>query len=283
MQPGAILYSQTVVGSETTIDCDADGSIMQGYTVLTSSDARTDNPVANVYQTNIPGIGIEAKWANNDSATLNAGNVITPMHLGTSTITAKDSTYMVTVKAQVQIVVTGPVSSGVIDASRLQADWIYDNLTIGQLRFSPISVNVTANTCSLIEQHITVPLKRIAVSDIVNGYSDIVTDDNFKIQLAQCGAGLKVDYKFTTAGSTGVSGNNDILNIASGSGAAEGVGLQILDSNNNVLKFDDEYTAATQTTDGQSLTIPLKARYIKTGTVKGGKVDSAATFSVFYR
>lgn len=119
------------------------------------------------------------------------------------------------------------------------------------------------------------------VSDIVDGYSDVVSDDRFKIQLVQCAAGIKVDYKFTTAGSTGVSGNNDILAIASGNGAAEGVGLQILDSNNNVLKFDNDYNAVAQTTDGQSVSIPLKARYVQTGTVKAGKVDSVATFDVF--
>ncbi|OPW99451.1 fimbrial protein [Citrobacter sp. A316] len=280
-QPGTILYSQTVIGSSMVIRCHGDGSIMQGYTVLTSSDARKDNPVANVYQTNVPGIGIEAEWANQPSSSLGAGFAITPMHLGSSR--TANTTYSLAIKTRVQIVVTGPVSSGVVDTSRLQADWIYDDLTIGQLRFSPITVNVTANTCNLVEKNITVPLKKIMVSDIVDGYSNVVSDDRFKIQLMQCAAGIKVDYKFTTAGSTGVSGNSDILAIASGNGAAEGVGLQILDSNNNVLKFDNEYNVVAQTTDGQSVSIPLKARYVQTGPVKAGKVDSVATFDVFYR
>ncbi|EBY1403774.1 type 1 fimbrial protein [Salmonella enterica] len=280
-QPGTILYSQTVIGGEANVRCHANGNILQGYTVLTSSDERKDNPITGVYQTNVPGIGIEAEWANTASSSLGAGNLITPMHLGSSKVI--NTNYGITVKAKVQIVVTGPVSSGVIDTSLLQADWIYDNLTIGELRFSPITVNVTANTCNLVEKNITVPLKKIMVSDIVDGYSDVVSDDRFKIQLVQCAAGIKVDYKFTTAGSTGVSGNSDILAIASGNGAAEGVGLQILDSNNNVLKFDNEYNVVAQTTDGQSASIPLKARYVQTGPVKAGKVDSVATFDVFYR
>lgn len=95
-------------------------------------------------------IGIEAEWANTASSSLGVGNLITPMHLGSSKVV--NTNYDITVKAKVQIVVTGPVSSGVIDTSLLQADWLYDNLTIGELRFSPITVNVTANTCNLVEK-----------------------------------------------------------------------------------------------------------------------------------
>uniref|UniRef100_UPI000C9C76B5 fimbrial protein n=1 Tax=Escherichia coli TaxID=562 RepID=UPI000C9C76B5 len=81
---------------------------------------------------------------------------------------------------------------------------------------------------------------------------------------------------------TGVTGNN-ILNIESGSGMAEGVGLQILDSNNNVMVFDTDYTPVQKTTLNQNVTIPLKARYIKMGSVKSGRVNSVATFEVYYR
>ncbi|MBE6431952.1 MAG: fimbrial protein, partial [Escherichia coli] len=83
-------------------------------------------------------------------------------------------------------------------------------------------------------------------------------------------------------GSTGITSNN-ILNIESGSGMAEGVGLQILDSNNNVIAFDTEYTVIEKTTLNQNVNIPLKARYIKTGNVKSGLVNSVATFEVYYR
>ncbi|MDL6338789.1 fimbrial protein [Escherichia coli] len=73
------------------------------------------------------------------------------------------------------------------------------------------------------------------------------------------------------------------LPIESGSGMAEGVGLQILDSNNNVMVFDTDYTPVQKTTLNQNVTIPLKARYIKMGSVKSGRVNSVATFEVYYR
>ena len=102
------------------------------------------------------------------------------------------------------------------------------------------------------------------------------------IQIEKCSQDVKVDYRFTSSGSTGVTVNN-ILNIESGSGMAEGVGLQILDSNNNVMVFDTDYTPVQKTTLNQNVTIPLKARYIKMGSVKSGRVNSVATFEVYYR
>ena len=77
--------------------------------------------------------------------------------------------------------------------------------------------------------------------------------------------------------------DNNILHIAEGEGAASGVGIQILDKNDAVINFDQQYTAINSTSADEIVEIPLKARYVKTGEVKGGKVDSVATFEVFYR
>ncbi|EAQ8936059.1 type 1 fimbrial protein [Salmonella enterica] len=278
--PGTVIHSQEISGASINVYCTGGGDIYTGYTVFTDSDARTDNPLNYVYQTNVPGIGFRLGWRK-DGQPMDENSLVTPMHKGVST--TEKTTYIIQSNATAQIVVTGVVEPGIIDTNMLNADWLYNQTVVARVRFAPVVVNVTANTCSLVEKNITVPLKTITTSDIVQGYSDVVSDDSFRIQLTQCGAGIKVDYSFTSAGSTGVSGNSDILEIASGSGAAEGIGLQILDGNNNVLRFDNEYTAAPQTTDGQSVTIPLKARYAQTGAIKPGKVDAVATFSVYYR
>ncbi|HFK2709188.1 TPA: type 1 fimbrial protein, partial [Escherichia coli] len=47
--------------------------------------------------------------------------------------------------------------------------------------------------------------------------------------------------------------------------------------------FDTDYTPVQKTTLNQNVTIPLKARYIKMGSVKSGRVNSVATFEVYYR
>lgn len=283
--PGTVIYTAEATSASITVTCDADGDIYQGYNNgLMPYDARPDNPLQGVYETNVPGIGFRAAWANNTSATLNEGALISLWHMGSSKVRKSDGYYPIKLHAIIQFVVTGSVYSGVgtVHTPKLYADWKYDNLVMGQLRFSDISVFVQSQTCELTEKNITVPLNDITAGEFTNNVSKVVSDDRFKIQLNNCDAGIQVDYQFTSAGSTGVT-DGTILNIANGDNAASGVGIQILDSHDNVLRFDQNYTAVAQTTQDQSVTIPLKARYIKTGSVKAGQVNSVATFTIYYR
>ena len=283
-EPGTILYTAETTSASITVSCDAEGDIYQGYNFgLMPDDERTDNPLQGVYETNVPGIGFRAAWANNTAATLTESSLIKLWHKGSSTV-AKGYTYPMTLHAIAQFVVTGDVYSGggVVHTSLLTAEWKYDDRVIGQLRFSDSTAWVQSNTCDVVEKNITVPLSTIIASEFTNNVSKVVSDDSFKIQLNNCDAGIRVDYQFTSTGSTGVTSGN-ILSIATGGGAAEGVGIQIMDNNDNVLQFDKSYTAVAQTTKDQSVTIPLKARYIRTGDVKAGQVDAVATFAVYYR
>lgn len=281
-EPGTVLYSEHLNSAAIKVKCSAKGNIYQGYTILSDADLVTNISLDKVYATNIPGIGFRAGWGNNASSPLSSSNLISPWHMGTSKVNPADGTYPITLNAAIELVVTGPIGNGLLDTSRLVADWKYDNTVVGQLRFTSTSINVQANTCNLVEKNITVPLRPITTSEFENGVSNVVSDSRFQIQLDQCAAGVQVDYKFTTAGSTGVS-NSHTLNIAAGSGAAEGVGIQILDSNNSIVLFDQDYTAVAKTTENQLVSIPLKARYIKSGTIKGGDVNAVATFEVSYR
>ncbi|HCQ7754191.1 fimbrial protein [Citrobacter sp. 50677481] len=280
---GQILYTEELTSAQITVACDADGNIHQGYTGgLSDADLVTTSSLEGVYATGIPGIGFRAAWANFPNGTLGPENLITPWHMGSDMVKKRDAAYPITLHAAVQLVVTGPVSSGVLDTSKLIADWKYDDKVIGQLRFNSTTIDIKSNTCQLMENNITVPLATITAHDFTNNVSKVVSDDSFKIQLERCDAGIKVDYRFTTSGSTGVQ-DGDVLSIATGENAAEGIGIQILDSNDTVLQFDQDYTATGNTVQDQSVTIPLKARYIKTGTIKGGQVDAVATFEVYYR
>lgn len=179
---GTVLYSDDRTMPNIYLLCNEVGDIYQGYTVLTDADHVANAPEASTYATNVPGIGIRAGWSNNGRA-LDLSNLITPWHKGTSTVGAMG--YNFTLNAAIQIVVTGPVSSGTLDTSRLVADWKYDNLVVGKLRFSASSVNVQANTCTLAEKNITVPLMPISTNDFDNKLSAVVSDDSFRIQLGK--------------------------------------------------------------------------------------------------
>jgi type 1 fimbria pilin len=184
--------------------------------------------------------------------------------------------------ASLQLVVTGRIEDGFLNTSNLTAEETWGNEVMAQLLVSPASVHVQTNTCNLVDKNIYVPLKTVNTADFDGQYSDVLTDGNFKIEISDCRAGTRLDYQFNSAGSTGVI-DGKTLAIASGDAAASGVGIQILDKNNTVLSFDQTYTAVNSVSANETVEIPLKARYIKTGDVKAGKVDAVATFEVFYR
>ncbi|WP_320727160.1 fimbrial protein [Enterobacter sp. 118C5] len=276
---GTVIYDGSVESKEVTVECYGEAQIRRGYLYLADTDARED-VMSGVYQTNVPGIGIRAASSNERLPSYNEENIIRPIRYLGSTHGSSQSTSVF--RAAAQLVVTGDIQEGYLDTSRLTSMDILGNAVIGEMRFSPTSVHITTNTCNLVDRNIYVPLKTVNTQDFNGQYSDILTDDSFRIEITDCAAGTKIDYQFTSAGSTGVT-NGTILGIAAGDSAADGVGIQILDQNNTVLQFDQNYTAITSTQDKVPVDIPLKARYIKTGEVKAGKVDSVATFEVFYR
>lgn len=275
---GAIVYYGETVGESHGLNCNSDVQVREGYTVLTDADYA--GVLTGVYKTTVPGIGFRAARSENKTATFTGDNIITPWHyVGTAGgWVSYDSTYHV----GVELVVIGTVQSGTLETSKFNADYQMGSLTAAKIRFAPTLVEVIVNTCNLNSKNINVLLDTVTPGGLSQGYSSVLTDDSFKIEIANCAAGTHIDYKFTSAGSTGVT-DGTILNIARGEGAASGVGIQILDKDNHVLNFDQEYTGIESATGQGTEAIPLKARYAKTGTVKGGQVDAVATFEVYYR
>lgn len=275
---GTIVYSGETVGASHGLTCNSEVQMREGYTALSDNDY--SGVLAGVYRTTVPGIGFRAARSENQTAAFTDDNIITPWHyVGIAkNWVSYDSTYHV----GVELVVIGAVSSGTLETNKFNADYQMGSLMAAKLRFAPTTVNVVANTCNLESKNINVLLDTVTVDSLSQGYSAVLTDNSFKIDVANCSAGTRIDYKLTSAGSTGVT-NGNILNIAHSEEAASGVGLQILDKDNHVLSFDQEYTGIVSASGQETESIPLKARYAKTGTVKGGQVSAVATFEVYYR
>lgn len=275
---GTILYSGDVVGTTPGLSCTGGVQVREGYTSL--SDADYSGVLEGVYKTSVPGIGFRAARATNTTAAFTRSNIITPWHyVGT---TGNWDSYDSDYRVAVELVVIGPVQSGTLETSQFNADYQMGSLTVSEIRFTPSRVNVVVNTCNLVSKNINVLLDTISTGGVSGGYSDVLTDSGFKIEVANCAIGSRIDYQFSSSGSTGVTDGN-ILNIAKGDNAASGVGIQVLDKDNNVLTFDRDYTGIESAAGQGEEAIPLKARYVKTGTVKGGVVNAVATFEVFYR
>ena len=277
---GSVIYEDSVVGGLVEMECQSTGNEYKGYISLTDNEARND-VMEGVFQTNIPGIGVRMAEARDANAAFTSSDIVTPMHFvsyGGSGWNEIKTTF----HASLQLVVTGSMKDGYLDTSRLTAEELWGKDIVARLLVSPTSVHIQTNTCNLVDKNIYVPLKTVNAADFDGQYSDVLTDGRFKIEISDCRAGTQLDYQFNSAGSTGVI-DGSTLAIASGDSAASGVGIQILDKNDNVLSFDQTYTAVNSVGDNETVEIPLKARYVKTGDIKAGKVDAVATFEVFYR
>lgn len=277
---GTIIYEESINSALIDMECQVTSNKNKGYVTLTDADARNE-VLEGVYQTNVPGIGIRMAEARDKTPSFNSANIVTPMHFY-SYGSGGWSTIHTTYYAALQLVVTENVDDGYLDTSRLTAADKWGQEVVAQILVSPTSVHIKTNTCNLVDKNIYVPLKTVSVDNFNSQYSEVLTDSSFKIAIADCRSGTQIDYQFNSAGSTGVTDGN-ILAITSGDSAASGVGIQILDKNNNVLSFDRTYTAVSSTSANAVAEIPLKARYVKTGSVKAGKVDAIATFELFYR
>lgn len=276
---GSVVYEGSMESGDITQTCDdAWVQVRKGYYDLTDADARED-VLPGTYKTNVPGIGIRVATSSSQFPQYREEDLVRPMQF-VGSIKSFSTTY--NYRAIAQLVVIDTIEDGDLNTTALASLEAYDSDVIGEIRFSPTSVRISTNTCNLVDKNIYVPLKTINAQDFEGQYSGILTDARFKINITDCSAGTKIDYQFTSRGSTGVT-DGTILNIARADAAASGVGIQILDKNNTVISFDREYTAVTSTGAKEAVEIPLKARYIKTGEVRAGKVDSVATFDVFYR
>lgn len=274
---GTVLYSEQGTSNRVRVRCTASGSIMQGYKNISDSAYMSNNPLTGVYATEVPGIGIRASWTNSGSASFASSGYIKPYTLGISKVA--NTTYSLYINAIMELVVTGPISSGILSTKNLVADWDYDGLKVAELSYSGSSVNVTSTSCDLVEKNLVVQMGSVFERDFLFGATPGTT---FNIQLVNCKAGLTVDFKLGSSGSSGLIDNYTLATIP-GDNSAQGVGIQIVGINKTLMEFNKVYTVSANTSEGQSFTIPFTARYTQTGDITPGLVNAIATFEINYR
>lgn len=260
-----------------------------------------------VYRTNLDGIGVYFRLSSGSADTVIGGGIVSGRY---------ETTRMYLVK-------TGPVSPGMVDGSSLPATGLEytkpDNpehtfegfpIRANNLRYLG-TLNVVASTCDLAESDIIVPMGSYDVSSFTGTGSATAWKDA-SIRLQNCtafspGTYSKINNTISHTGPgtfpTGVPDvknrvqlrispatpiidyRQGIMKIASSADAAEGVGIQLgvgTDIVNPIVLsgfFESELPDSTSNT----LTIPLKARYIETrGPVKPGVANGAVTFTVSY-
>lgn len=175
------------------------------------------------------------------------------------------------------------------------------------------SITFTQPTCTLAETSKTVNLGEHSASDFTAANS-ATSWINASIGLINCNHGGAQSYQYNILqsewGSTGVTtvaapittdaiwslrltpatsvidDTNGIMAISSGADSATGIGIQLSSSNSTLkpMKFSQPTTGIMVSGTNTTMSIPLYARYIKTGSaVTAGKANGKLTYLVEYK
>ena len=280
-EPIILTASTSTIGTYTCT-----GSTWYFYQSLSGLPA-SDYP--GIYKTSVPGIGMKlTAYSPYDSRVINAVVGITPNRWftpyycpGCHNFSSTSGSYLL------QFYVIDSVQTGdvVLNGAYING-WVNDSDSRGQYSGSfSISGTVKFRAGSCTTPNITVNLNKHAASDFASvGATSAPVPFNFEIN--DCDPGLNsVSYTFQPASGVTLqgSGNNQYLTLDSNS-TASGVGVQVLyEDGITAVPFNTKTAfSGYNTSTGGSYTIPMKVRYVRTGTISGGTANSAAEFVMAY-
>ncbi|WP_122096778.1 fimbrial protein [Rahnella sp. Larv3_ips] len=227
--------------------------------------------ISNVYKTNVTGIGIRAQemtYFNNPAGKYNTYALISggPWTMNYFTV---------------DLVVTGPVSPGVIKKGEI-GYVSFDGtpsvksatLTLGS------DVAATSTGCSLKTQSINIKLDDISDAELVS-VGTTAKLKNFDIGL-DCEANARVNVKLTGTQNpdTTAAGVLKLTNAGS-AGVAKGVGIQMLYDNKPMTVNQN---VLLKTSAGGLETFTFGAQYYQTkAAVSGGSANATATLDITYQ
>jgi major type 1 subunit fimbrin (pilin) len=249
----------------------------QAYGVHASSQPASG--VANMYQTDIPYLGLKVVEVTSFTAvTANPTRWITP---------ALNFSGSVSPSYQVSLVVIAPVTTSLSSSTSgpVAQDYISDSSgalvnarELHRLQIASFNTQVTGNApCTAAD--VTVSLGNHSASEF-GGLGSTTVASDFTIELRNCPAGMRrITYQVDPATALVPGTRSSVVTLNVGS-TATGIGVQLLDASGAPLALASQQTIGDS---GGSYTIPLKARYYKTGAAVGaGSANSAVTFTITY-
>lgn len=155
---------------------------------------------------------------------------------------------------------------------------------VGTITICGTSLTQTAPTCTVNNTSITIPLGNVAGSSFASVGSVSTTSAAQNIGLS---CTLNPRVRMTLQGSA-VAGTSNVMPLtgAGTAGVAQGVGVQVLYRNPGATSGEAVLTPGTgvtlSTAAGATLSVPILARYYRTGTVTAGRANAAPTLLFDY-
>ncbi|MGT8859435.1 fimbrial protein [Enterobacter sp. 186315] len=150
----------------------------------------------------------------------------------------------------------------------------------GQINFTGEIIDSACTVVNNLSNPLDVTLGKVAKSAFTGSGSTAATT-RFDILLKNCPE--TVTSASINFGGTPDSNDADVLALTSGTGAASGVGVQLLDNNSTPIDLYSASTEYTLTSGTTTNDLQFGARYIQTGaSIVAGQANAVSTFTVVY-
>ncbi|MDK4745514.1 fimbrial protein [Leclercia adecarboxylata] len=150
----------------------------------------------------------------------------------------------------------------------------------GQINFTGEIIDSACQVVNGVSSPLDVSLGKVSQTAFT-GSGSTTSTTRFDIQLKDCPE--TITSAAITFGGSADGTNANVLAVTPGTGAATGVGIQLLDKTENPLSL---YTASTSYTLQSGTTtndLVFGVRYIQTGsTITAGPANAVSTFTVMY-
>ncbi len=214
------------------------------------------------YETGVPGVGYRITHPI---------AYLTPYPQNSQRLTT--STFSVT--SGLELIKTGPITSGSVLAAGKLGDWRWENLIPETFRLAN-AITFTTPSCTIVTDPINVTLPTVT-SGAFSGVASTSGKTPFQITL-NCPTGTAVTH--ITMHTTNPDSHQGVV-APSGAGYAAGIGVQMLDGNANPVVFEQQ---SIVNPPNATTSIPYFAQYFQTAaTTSGGPVKATVTFDIFYQ
>jgi len=275
---GSIIFDTGWVGNSSAyIDCDPFEIWSHGYAVPMT-------PVAGpgIYETNVPGIGVRTGWSNTYSvrpADITQAMIETWPRVQ-EVLPYLKGVYLPPSLYRVQLIKTGEIAPGVIVFPNPIATSVYGGIVAASTNFTSTQIHIRRGSCRVTNNNIVVTLPTTSAQGF-GGVGSTQGETAFSIPLV-CDAGITIAYQLD--GLADASKAPGVLANQATNAMASGVGIQVLQGNAPVTLGVVSAPYVRTTTDNEAVSIPMSARYYKSGpVVTSGSVSAVATLSMNYQ
>jgi type 1 fimbria pilin len=254
------------------IECNT-ATIMRYNSPVTFTSVYLDNGTATYYDTNVQGVAVGFSAYQQNSI----GGTIQQFKLPSDTAALSYNGPFHVLGGMVALIKSNDyVAGGVINAPIAAISYDEGGASGAITRHILLKAIIESPSCDIIDDAIYVKLDQANAGDFL-GPGSTAKPKSFSIDL-MCPSGMPVKIQLDSANAQ----MNGILEIHTSPDAAQGIGIQLLDSYGVPVDFGLEKNVGTTTSEGE-YNIHFTARYYQTArTVMAGLAQATVNFTMSY-